>query len=109
MKAVLAMAAAAVLTSMPAAAGQLDARTNQWRPTSCTEPTAPPRETTDATSLNDSVIRYNAYVDRVAAYNDCVRAEAERDMQTIRAQAERAQITAVREAQAGRIAPAIPR
>jgi len=108
MKMLLAAAAAAVITA-PAFAGQLDAASGIWHPVGCAEPVPPPREADSATSLNDSVMRYNAYVDRVTAYNVCVRDEAARDMQRIREQAERAQITAVRDAEAGRLGPAGPR
>lgn len=104
--AVVALAASA---AAPATAGQLDAASGIWHPVGCAEPVAPPREADSATSLNDSIIRYNAYVDRVTAFNECVRNEAARDMNRIREQAERAQITAVREAEAGRLGPAGPR
>lgn len=96
-----ALASAAVAAAGLAHAGELYA--TGWKPTGCAEPVPPARDVTDATSLNFSIARYNDYVGQVNAFNDCVRAEAERDMAAIRSAAERAQITALRDAETTRL------
>ncbi len=51
-----------------------------WTPTECTRPVAPVFRAEDATALNQFVLRYNEFAAAVELYNNCLRAEAERDM-----------------------------
>lgn len=88
-------------TAAPAAvAGELVGQT--WRSTQCQKPSPPPIDRTDAQTLNDSIMRYNAYVAQVELYNNCLKAEADRDMQIIRQGFEAAQGAAIREVETTR-------
>jgi hypothetical protein len=96
----LVAAAACVVASSAATAGELTG--GAWRSVQCTKPTPPAMDRTDAAALNESIMRYNAYIADIRAYDDCLRAEVERDMQAIRNGFESAQNAALREAEAAR-------
>ncbi|MFQ5971560.1 MAG: hypothetical protein ACE5Q3_04460 [Alphaproteobacteria bacterium] len=78
-------AAAFLLATASTSAGEINYTGGQsvWAPTDCSLGPAPTIDPTDATSLNESILRFNAYVAEVERYNACVAAEAERDMSTI--------------------------
>lgn len=81
------MLAAAVflLATASAPAGDIDYAGGQgvWSSTDCSLGPAPTIDTTDATSLNESILRFNAYVAEVERFTTCVAAEAERDMSAV--------------------------
>ncbi|MGE0745437.1 MAG: hypothetical protein AB7K86_09320 [Rhodospirillales bacterium] len=95
----IAAAACAAITG-GATAGELTG--GVWRSTQCVKPTPPAAVRTDAETLNETIIRYNAYIGDIRTYDDCLRAELDRDMQTMRAGYQAAQSAALREAEAAR-------
>ena len=75
-------ASAALLGSAVAVAGEVSYAdgVGSWASTGCTRPATPVFTPGDATALNQFVLEYNAFAGAVERYNDCLRAEAERDM-----------------------------
>ena len=92
--------AAALALAAPASAGELSA--GNWRPTGCGKPIPPAIARDDTVTLNESVLRYNDYIAEVRRYDECLRAEADRDMRSIANGYEQLQADVLREADAAR-------
>jgi len=93
-------AAAFVTATSPVLAGELTG--GVWRSTQCVKPAPPAAVRTDADTLNETILRYNDYIAQIRTYDDCLRAELDRDMQTMRNGYLAAQNAALREAEAAR-------
>lgn len=76
-----AVVAACGMVSVSAYAGDLSH--GSWRPVDCARPMPPASVQTSAQTLNDSVIRYNAYLNEVDSYKACLKAEFDRDAQAM--------------------------